>query len=155
MQSLSSASDALPQTDTVEDALMVAMVRIGQRLKQRLPGEQIELGSIQLLKTVEQHGSLRVSTLAELLHLDPSTVSRHVSSLEERGLLERTTDPDDRRASRVVLSEYGADCMERGTARRRELLAAVLLDWDAADRETFRALLHRLSTDLELHGRPS
>ena len=76
-----------PEPATVEDAVMTAMVRVGKELKQRLPGDRLEFTSIPLLKTVEHHGPLRVSVLADLLHLDASTVSRHVSGLEERGQL--------------------------------------------------------------------
>lgn len=142
--------DPEPEPATVEDAVMTAMVRVGKQLRQRLPGDQLDFTSIPLLKTVEHHGPLRVSVLADLLHLDASTVSRHVSGLEERGLLERTVDPDDGRASQVALRELGATCVEEAAARRRALLADLLADWDAADRETLRHLLNRLSRTLEL-----
>jgi DNA-binding MarR family transcriptional regulator len=91
---------------------------------------------------------MRVSALAGALDLDASTVSRHAKGLEDRGLLERSDDPDDGRASRVGVSAHGAECLERGAATRRALIAEAMSGWSAEDRETLRVLLHRLALDL-------
>ncbi len=141
-----------PQLDpvpaTTEDAVLTAMVSMGRRLRQRLPDDELELTSITLMKTLAHHGALRVSALADRVHLDASTVSRQVASLEDRHLVERTVDPHDRRATRVALNPEGSSTLSRGAQRRRELIAGWLTDWDAADRETLRLLLNRLTHDL-------
>ena len=64
-----------------------------------------------ILKLLSHQGPLRLSALAQVLGLDASTVSRHAQQLEDRGLLERTGDPDDGRASRVAVSERGHACL--------------------------------------------
>jgi DNA-binding MarR family transcriptional regulator len=145
---------APPEPATAEEAVMTATVRVGKRLRQRLPGDEFDFSSLALLKTVALDGPMRLSAVATALHLDASTVSRQVRSLEDRGLLERTTDPDDGRASRVTVTSQGLRSLEEGGARRRALIGEVLADWDDADRETLRALLHRLSvafTTQEIH----
>ena len=50
---------------------------------------------------------MRVTDLAGCANLDTSTVSRHVAQLQRTGLIERTPDPDDRRAQRVELTAAG------------------------------------------------
>jgi DNA-binding MarR family transcriptional regulator len=144
-----------PEPATVEDALMVAMARVGRRLRQRLPGDDLDFSSLILLKTVAHFGPLRVSAIAAELDLDASTVSRHVRSLEDRGLLERSTDPADGRASRVAISSRGAAGIEASATRRRELIGSLLADWNDADRESLRRLLHQLSLSLESKVHPS
>lgn len=141
----------LPEPATAEEAVMSAMVRVGKRLRHRIPGEQIDFASLPLLKTLHHCGPMRLTTLAQALDLDASTVSRHARSLEDRGLLERTDDPDDKRASRVAVSTYGTECLQQGAARRRALIAEALADWSAEDREVLRVLLHRLAVDLTNH----
>ncbi len=141
----------LPEPATAEEAVMSAMVRVGKRLRHRIPGEQIDFASLPLLKTLHHYGPMRLSALAQALDLDASTVSRHARSLEDRGLLERTEDPADKRASRVAVSTYGAECLEQGAARRRALIADALADWSPEDRESLRVLLHRLALDLTNH----
>ena len=146
---VATAAGHLPEPATLEDALMVASARVGRRLRQRLPGDDLDFSSLILLKTVAHLGPMRVSALAAELDLDASTVSRHVRSLEDRDLLERTADPDDGRASQVGVSVHGMATIGASAARRRELIGSLLADWSDADRESLRRLLHQLSLSLE------
>jgi DNA-binding MarR family transcriptional regulator len=139
----------VPEPATVEDALMTALARLGRRLRQRTSAEDLDFSTFVLLKTVTHLGPMRLSALAAELDLDASTVSRHVKSLEDAGLLERTTDPDDGRASQVAVSAAGAARVEAGAARRRELIGSLLATWNEQDREDLRRLLHQLSVSLE------
>ena len=51
--------------------------------------------------------------LAELLDTTPPMMSGLIADLEERGLIERRPDPDDRRRVRLELTEAGAEMTER------------------------------------------
>lgn len=142
---------------TLEEMVFAATVLVGRQLRQRHPGDEIEFSSLAMLRAVEQHGPLRLSALATALHLDASTVSRQVRTLEERGLLERTTDPGDGRANLVAITPDGLRCLEDGATRRRDLIAERLADWDAVDRAALHRLLERLSTsfapvDTDVHA---
>jgi DNA-binding MarR family transcriptional regulator len=130
--------------ETAEDALMGLMMALGRQLRQRLPGDAIDYSAFPLLKLLCQQGPMRVSALAHGLGLDASTVSRHVRQLEDRGLLERTGDPDDRRASRVAVTASGADVLAEVFSTRRALLGRALDDFTPTERDTLRLMLHRL-----------
>ena len=54
-----------------------------------------------------RHNGIRQRALAEELHISPSTLSEMVNRLEEEHYLCRETDPSDRRALRLVLTEDG------------------------------------------------
>jgi DNA-binding MarR family transcriptional regulator len=133
---------------TPEEEVMAAMVTVGRRLRQRLPGDEVDFSAIPLMKVLHHEGPTRLSVLAEHLELDASTVSRHAKHLEDRGMVQRACDPDDGRASRVALSEQGRRCLADGAARRRALIAEAMKDWSPADREQLQVLLTRLRTDL-------
>ncbi|MGA8995734.1 MAG: MarR family winged helix-turn-helix transcriptional regulator [Nocardioidaceae bacterium] len=137
-----------PVPETVEEALMSTMIAVGRKLRQRQPGDAVDYAAFPILKALSHQGPLRVSGVAQVLGLDASTVSRHARQLEDRGLLERTDDPDDGRASRVAISQHGRGCLGDVIASRRALLAKALADWDETDRETLRLLLSRLLTTL-------
>lgn len=101
-----------------------------------------------LLFPLCHEGPLRQAELAELVHADPSTVSRHVARLVEQGLVTRVPDERDGRASRLVVTEQGtatADAMRR---ERADHLRKVTEDWDEADVATLARLLLRLATDI-------
>ena len=89
-------------------------------------------------------GPLRQSALAEAVHADPSTVSRHVALLVERGLVLRAADESDGRASRLVLTEAGRDQLDQLRAERVAYLRTVTADWTDDELETFTTLFNRL-----------
>jgi DNA-binding MarR family transcriptional regulator len=92
---------------------------------------------------------MRATDLAEQTGHDVSTISRHLRSLEDDGLLARTPDPDDRRASLLEVTASGRDYLDRAVAVRTAMLADATGDWDPSDVATLARLLHRLATDLE------
>src|SRR4051812_5414734 len=138
------ASEAVPAPETAEDAVLSTMMAFGRRMRHRQPGDEVDFSAFPILKLLDHHGPMRLSALAALLELDASTVSRHARQLEDRGLLVRTGDPDDGRASRVAISEQGNACLAKVFATRRQLLTHALDDWTDEERETLRDQLHRL-----------
>jgi DNA-binding MarR family transcriptional regulator len=143
-------TEPIPAPDTAEDALMSLMMALGRRLRQKQPGDAIDYSAFPILKLLTHQGPMRLSALAQVLGLDASTVSRHARQLEDKGLLERTDDPDDRRASRVAVSERGQDCMAKVFETRRELITHSLDGLSGTERDTLRDLLARLVQNLTI-----
>ncbi|WP_045875139.1 MarR family transcriptional regulator [Pseudofrankia sp. DC12] len=90
--------------------------------------QQIEL----LCHLVDRAPSL--GELAATLGCDKTNVTGMVDRLERRGLVRRTTDPADRRVSRVTLSEQGAALAPRIRSAVAEAIADTLGSLDTADR---------------------
>jgi DNA-binding MarR family transcriptional regulator len=101
-----------------------------------------------LLFPLTRLGPLRQGALAELLHADPSTVSRHVTLLVERGLVRRVADASDGRVSRLVVTPSGEAVTEGMKAEREALFAKVTEHWADADLAALTGLLHRFVEDL-------
>ena len=70
--------------------------------------------------------SLRLTELGRLLGITPSTLTRNLARLEERGLVVRETDPVDGRAQRVLLSPAGRAAAD-GVRRQVEAFAGSVL----------------------------
>ena len=147
MQESVRTSRPLPEPETAEDAVM-SLMALGRRLRQRQPGDLIDYSSFPILKLLSHQGPMRLSAVAQVLGLDASTVSRHVKQLEDRGLLERTSDPDDRRASRIALADAGHRTLGDHFARRKDLITNALEGWSDADRDSLRTLLDRLNQEV-------
>ncbi|MFD4293584.1 MarR family winged helix-turn-helix transcriptional regulator [Rhodococcus sp. NPDC058505] len=94
-------------------------------------------------------GPMRSSGLAESMYTDPSTVSRQVTQLVDRGLVERKPDPTDGRASVLAVTEGGREVAARIRALRNEKLTHLLADWPVADLREFTRLLDRFVEDYE------
>lgn len=153
MQSVDERWTRAPATATqVVDSVLSTTMAIGRLMRQRLVGDQLEPATYWVLKNLAP-GSVRITALAASTQLDTSTVSRHVTQLEQAGLVERSQDPDDRRAQHVGLTEEGRTQLAASTARRRELLTQSLDGWDTADLADLERLLDRFVTSLESRNR--
>ena len=64
-------------------------------------------GQPPVLEALWQNDGLTHSELAAQLHIRPATISRMVQRMEQAGFLERRSDPDDQRVSRVYLTRAG------------------------------------------------
>ena len=86
-----------------------------------------------VLARLATEGPLRAGELAELIQSDPSTVSRQVASIVKDGLVKREADPDDGRASLLVLTEEGRRVYSQQLDVRSRHMARMLRDWSEQD----------------------
>jgi DNA-binding MarR family transcriptional regulator len=96
----------------------------------------------------------RTTELAACLQADISTVSRQVTTLVDAGLVERTIDPDDRRATILQLTAAGRDVFTAMKADRDRVLTSVLSDWTEPDVAELVRLLTRFNDDFD-EARPA
>jgi DNA-binding MarR family transcriptional regulator len=101
-----------------------------------------------LLFPLVRMGPLRQGALAELVHADPSTVSRHVAALVERGLVQRVADESDGRASRLHVTDAGHAALDALRRDRENHFAQVTARWDTDDLATLTTLLGRFLDDM-------
>ncbi|KUN81698.1 MarR family winged helix-turn-helix transcriptional regulator [Streptomyces griseoruber] len=86
-------------------------------------------GSAAVLTLLGRHGDMRMSNLSELLAVDMSVTSRHVAHLAERGWIDRSPDPADRRSRILHLTPEGRTVLAELYRRSVALLAERLSDW--------------------------
>ena len=135
--------DRLSAVRTLSDQLPRFM-RLAHALRSQMAGSDRDRAALVLLFPLERLGPLRQGALAELVHADPSTVSRHVALLVERGLVLRVADESVGRASRLVLTDAGHAQLDQLRAERVAYLRTVTTDWTDDELETFTTLFDRL-----------
>ncbi|MFL6099241.1 MAG: MarR family winged helix-turn-helix transcriptional regulator [Actinomycetales bacterium] len=91
----------------------------------------------------------RTTELAACVHADISTVSRQVTALVDAGLVERTVDEEDRRATILRLTEGGQAVFGTMRQDRERMLAIVLADWSPRDVAALATLLGRFNDDFD------
>ena len=101
-----------------------------------------------LLHVVRRFGPLRQSALAEHVHTDPSTVSRHVAELVGDGLVQRQADPDDGRASLLALTAAGVVAVDAMREARDARIAAALDGWSTAQIDALGEGIDRLTASV-------
>jgi DNA-binding MarR family transcriptional regulator len=70
-------------------------------------GHKLSQQQVELICAVIVRGSVGMTELGSVLHVEKSSLSNLVDRLEQRGLVVRTRDPNDRRATRVSLTGQG------------------------------------------------
>lgn len=80
--------------------------------RRNIPGEGLTLSQCFLLSSIPD-GGIDMSTLAEKLELDNSTVTRLVETQEKHGFVQRKKYQLDRRITRVSLTEQGEELAEQ------------------------------------------
>jgi len=109
----------------------------------------VEWSAHVILRAIWADGPQRLSTLADRIESDPSTVSRQVTSLVKDGLLERRADPEDGRASLLVLTERAHAVMREHNEIRLRHFDQMLAEWTERDLRRFAGLLRRFTADFE------
>jgi len=87
---------------------------------------------------------LRQVELADMLDLDPITLCRIVDRLEEAGLVERSRDPEDRRAWRLHVTAKAQPLIDKLQKIGAELVEQAFTGIDPQDIETTRKVLARV-----------
>jgi MarR family transcriptional regulator for hemolysin len=95
-----------------------------------------------VLVRLDRCQGLNQSELAELLDLQPITLTRLLDKLCDSGLIERRPDPTDRRAKRLFLTGAARPVLERLSALGEETMASTL---EGVERESVEQMVSKLA----------
>jgi len=96
-----------------------------------------------VLFRLERQPGLRQIELADMLDIEPITLSRIVDRLEESGLVKRGADPTARRAWRLHVTSQAQPLIEKLRRVADEMIAEAFAGIDAKDIEITRQVLRR------------
>lgn len=96
------------------------------------------------LRQLARRGPLQGNHLAEAVHLSPATVSGILDRLEQRGLIVRERQSDDRRRVLISLSDAGADAVNNAPPALHDTFLFQLRALPIEEQEQIRATLKRI-----------
>jgi DNA-binding MarR family transcriptional regulator len=132
----------------VADRLRHGVTRLARRLRQEASaglGPSVTAA----LATIERHGPLSPSELAQLERIKRPTATRILRHLEGGGLVERIKDPEDGRGSILSITGEGRSHLKRLRARKTAYLASRLDKLSAEDRRTLERAAELMEGMLE------
>jgi DNA-binding MarR family transcriptional regulator len=107
---------------------------------------------MEVLRVVLAQPGIGVKAVAAVLGTAPNTVSTLVGDLTSGGYLDRTPDPQNRRAVRLTLTPSAAELIDGYTDRRRRIAISAADQLDQDDVEALAAALPALNRLLVLLG---
>jgi DNA-binding MarR family transcriptional regulator len=144
-----------PDIDPMPMAVVGEIWRAGERLRQRVQANwanfDLDLAGSDVILTLRRQGrgeALSPSALAKEMMLSTSAMTNRLDRLEERGLIERTLDPNDRRGLNILLTQEGfalADEMIISHVDTEEGMLSKLTD---EERAHLCALLAKIQGDI-------
>lgn len=150
---------AAPRLEGEELQLWRAFIRLSQllpvALEAGLAAEGESLPRYEILAVLATVGEARLTELGRYALVSKPRLSVHVASLEADGLVARTADPDDGRASRVTLTAAGRRHLAKLTPGHLALARELVVDRVApADRPRVLAALAAVLEGLGDSWRP-
>jgi len=125
---------------------------VGRLLRTRADQAVSDLGMTRaqwaVLARVEKCQGLKQSELADILDLQPISLTRLIDRLCDSGLMERRSDASDRRAKRLFLTPAAQPVLERLSAVGEHIMEEVLAGTDPAAIAQARAQLTIMKDNL-------
>lgn len=111
--------------------------------------EAIEQGMMDTLDVLALQPSWRMSELADVLRVDPSTATRAVQRLEKAGLAERRPSTEDGRVVEVQATEAGRRQHEAVAQRRAMLMTHVMSAYRRDELPVLAEMLERFVLSID------
>jgi DNA-binding MarR family transcriptional regulator len=131
------------------------LMRLSRRLRKGVAVETAPWGlsphQARALLAVARHTDAppRLSELAARLDVTPRSATEVVDALAEHGLVERSPDPADRRAVRLVVTQRGGDVVTQIRAARQEVGRRAMGVLTDEERAQLRAVVTKLLDSLD------
>jgi DNA-binding MarR family transcriptional regulator len=136
----------MPEQDdeTLAEAFWSVARRIRHLTHDTVAPFGITPGQARAIGVLGRHGGIRLNELSEHLRIAPRSTTEVIDALEERGLVERTPDLLDRRATLVTLTEEGIRIGAAVRSARAEEIEAFFGRLSDTDRNTLARILRSL-----------
>ena len=115
-----------------------AVMRFNRRLRRERPDSGLTLTQLSALASLYTAGAMTPRELADSERVQPPSMTRIVAALEERGLVQRSAHPTDRRQVILAPTEAGAGIIRESRRVREAWLAKQLAGLTPAERATLR-----------------
>jgi DNA-binding MarR family transcriptional regulator len=125
---------------------------VAKRFRRILAPLELEPREFALLRAVAHEEGQSQQAIGERLQIPASRMVAFVDALEERSLLERRHNPEDRRTRALHLTKKGRTLLDRGFALVSGLERDLCAELSDAERDQLLALLPRVGAQLGLPG---
>lgn len=126
----------------------MAVGRLARKLRQQSLGG-LTPSQASVLSTLDRHGPMSMGDLAEHERVAKPSATGIVGRLRDRGLVERTRDPDDGRSAIVSITPEASQLLEQRRRERTAYLAGRIDSLDPDDRVVLERAVEILENMIE------
>jgi DNA-binding MarR family transcriptional regulator len=122
-------------------SLRDAIGRLGRRMRAERAATDLSLGQWAALRTLESHGPMTPSELAAHEKVQPPSVTKILSRLEQHDYVSRAPDPTDRRQVMLAATDAGRALLADDRRRKDRWVSQRLQTLDPSERAALAAAL--------------
>ena len=121
-----------------------------QRQKNRMNMNAFRLspGQPKVLRYIQNHKDCKLKDIAKECDIESATVSKMLDNLEEKGMIIRNINPQNKRAYQVNLMDKGRSALQQWEEHCMEVEQISLQDFTPEEKEQFQNYLSRMYTNL-------
>ncbi len=135
-------SDASPRREPrISYLIKRVQYAVYVRLEQRLAAFDLTAAQYAVFSIIGHRDGLSSAQLARRFAVTPQTMIKLIATLEEKGLIHRTVDDENRRALKVTLTPHGRSQLAACEADVDRMEADIFADVGAVEMQQFRAML--------------
>lgn len=140
-------ADAAPalRPAVLADAFFAVAHALKRTVNARLEHSALSVARLRVLLTLATMGPQRMGELSTCVDVAARTMTSTVEAMERDGLVRRSPDPADGRATMVHLTAAGQSAYEEGRRVQAEIVADVFASLDDAQRQALAVLLDDLA----------
>lgn len=148
LQRVQRAADVSDELGVVELELLKLVRHLETFGRKSSLYQEVDRAGYLALRTLDGLGPSCINGLAQELHLDSSTVTRQVSTLEAGGFVTRQADPNDGRSWLIDLTPQGRKAMRTVERGRRHAIDSMLFDWKSEEVQDLARTISKLNLAL-------
>lgn len=126
-----------------------ALSRWLEALREMLREHDLSVTQMRTLGALAVRFNPSIQELSDLTMTEPSTMSRTLDALQERGLIRRETRERDGRLRVIACTEKGYDTFAAVWPHMRDMYEAMMTDISPAERDAFLSTLQKVIRNLE------
>lgn len=140
----------MPEDKPVHRLLTIINWRVKMKLKNMLDPYDFNPGEFPFLATLlEQEEGITQKELCDQMLISKSTTSKRINNLEEKGYIKKRRDPDDRRKTRIYLTNRKKEVKELTEKMNNKADNLMLKNFDDEEKNQFIEYLIRILNNIE------
>ena len=109
---------------------------------------QLSPGQPKVLRYIQSHENCKLKDIAKECDVECATVSKMLDNLEEKGMIIRNINPQNKRAYQVNLTDKGRSALQKWEEHCMEVEQISLQGFTPEEKEQFQNYLSRMYTNL-------
>lgn len=125
---------------------------LGKFAEKILKPFDLTLEQLHIIKILPDKNGITQKEIGTAVNKTPANITRLLDRLEEKKLVERRSDPNDRRATLVFITKTGKSTVENVTETFNSFSSQFLQGVSDQEKETIRTAFAKITTNLQNLG---